>query len=302
MWVGACFLCAIAFLFASAAELRDEISYESRPFVFGYILFVSTICGSGLLTSHARLGRKQPGFHAAMTMLYLVGLGVFVFASLPRVPQAREAARRSQCNNNMKQIGLALFKFEEAHMALPRASAGDPPVSWRVVVLPFLDGKERFDQYDRALPWDDPKNELVAQRQFEPLMCPSHHPPLTDSLKRYFTDYVMLTGLGTVSPGDRDIRRRDLTDGATNTALVVEATGLNVVWTEPRDFDTARQPIGINLKGKEPKESPGMMSSYHRAGGHLLMGDGTVRFLNEKVDPRVLRKLTTIDGGEVFDE
>ena len=175
-------------------------------------------------------------------------------------------------------------------------------MSWRVTVLPYMEYPFHFQKYDRSVPWDDSKNDALAQTTLDGYLCPSRQDPQQDSRQRKFTDFVMLTGPGTVSPGDRAIHTRDFTDGDANTAVIVEATGLNVVWTEPRDFDTARQPIGINLKGKEPKESPGMMSSYHRGGGHMVMGNGSVRFINEKIDPRILRKLTTIDGGEKLDD
>lgn len=305
LWSGACVICAIAFWYAAALATLGNMSPESQPFVVGYILFVGSVCGAGFVTSFARLDKGRSDLRAGVAILCLIGLGGLVLVSLPAVPSAREAARRSQCRNNLRQIGLALHNFEDEYQALPRAAAGDPPVSWRVAVLPFqndLNGKQVFDQYDQSLPWDDPKNELVARQPRSELMCPSRRLPSKDSRERNYTDYVMLTGPGTVSSDDREIRSRDLTDGSANTAMVVEATGLNVVWTEPRDFDTARQPIGINLKGKEPKDSPGMMSSYHRAGGHMLMGDGSAWFINEKIDPRVLKKLTTIDGGDKFDD
>lgn len=300
MWMLCAWIAGIFFIGAMSADANGSIAYESASFVFGYLAFVGFVCVLGTIISHLRMHRSQRGTHA-LAAFSLLAIGYLIFMSLPRVSMPREATRRSACRNILKQVGLALFKFEDANNALPRASAGDPPVSWRVTTLPFLEGQKLFEQYDQTLPWDDRKNELVAKLPFEAFMCPSRV-GRQDLKERKFTDYIMLIGPGTVSPGDRDIQRHDITDGKANTALVVEATGLNVVWTEPRDFDTARQPIGINLKGKEPKESPGMMSSYHREGGHMVMGDGSVRFLNEKIDPRILRKLTTIDGGEKLDD
>lgn len=291
-----------ALLAAGDAATHDMIRFESRPFVFGYILFVGIICALGAVITHFRLRRAKRGSDAMLVLFSLLGLGGFIFLMLPQVPMAREAARRSQCRNNLKQIGVALHNFHDSHNHFPQATTGDPPVSWRVTLLPYLDGKQIFDQYDQSMPWDDPQNEPVARNLRSELICPSRKLPWKDSRERNYTDYVMLTGPGTVSPPERAVQLRDFADGSANTAMVVEATGLNVVWTEPRDFETARQPIGMNLKGKEPKDSPGMMSSYHRAGGHMLMGDGTAWFINEKINPRVLKKLTTIDGGEKFDE
>ncbi len=302
MWTIGCLISAFSFIWAVDASQHFKISETSAPFVLGYIVFVGFVCALGTMVSHVRLHRDQRASHAATVFFCLIGLGLLVLALLPHVPMAREAARRSQCKNNMKQIALALFKFEDQHKHLPKAAEGNPPVSWRVAALPFMEGHKLFDQYDKSASWDDSKNEPVARYQFSSLMCPSRRFPDRDSRERFFTDYLMLSGPGTMSPGDRSVRVRDFTDGEANTAMIVEATGQNVVWTEPRDFDTSRQPIGVNLKGKEPLESPGLMSSYHRGGGHLLTGDGSVRFISEKMDPRILKKLSTIDGGERIDE
>ena len=112
----------------------------------------------------------------------------------------------------------------------------------------------------------------------------------------------MVTGPGSFSAGTRSIVPHDIKDGAANTLAVVEASGLNVVWTEPRDFDVARQPVGVNLKGLGRTDSPGLMSSYHQAGAQGAFADGSVRFINENIDPRVLKALTTIDSGDVVKE
>jgi hypothetical protein len=296
VWIAGCAVAGIGFISALAADARGQIAWVFRPFVFGYILFVGFVCFLGLIFSHRRADRVEHSSHR-IALCSLLFLGLLIYAKLPRVPVARDAARQSQCRNNLRQIGLSFENFEDLHGLRPRSAGGDPPVSWRVQMLPFVDGQRLFDQYDQTVAWDHAKNEPVARQQFKPLLCPSD-PQITDGRQRVCTGYVMITGKGTVSPGDRVIRRSDFKDGASNTAVVVEAAGLKVVWTEPRDFSVDRQPIGINLKGQKPTESPGMMSSYHRGGGYMLMGDGTVIFVNENIDPRVLRALTTIDGGE----
>ena len=83
--------------------------------------------------------------------------------------------------------------------------------------------------------------------------------------------------------------------------MFVEAVGLNIVWTEPRDADVSRVPIGVNLKGTGKTDSPGLMSSYHQVNGGramMVLADGSVRFINQSIDPHALKSLTTIAGGE----
>ncbi len=115
---------------------------------------------------------------------------------------------------------------------------------------------------------------------------------------RYFTDYAMLTGRGAFSLPNNPIRKRDVGDGLSNTLAVTEASGLNIVWTEPRDAETDSQTIGINLAGDEHSESRGIASSRHPNGAHVLFADGSVKLLDENIDPQVLKALPTIGGDE----
>ena len=108
----------------------------------------------------------------------------------------------------------------------------------------------------------------------------------------------MPTGPRTVGESSTGTMIQSMTDGTSNTLLVVEACGAQIVWTEPRDVDVAAQPTGINLKGAKPQQSAGWLSSYHSHGTQVLMGDGSVKFLSQRTDPSVLKKLATKDGGE----
>ena len=63
-------------------------------------------------------------------------------------------------------------------------------------------------------------------------------------------------------------------------------------------MDVSAQPTGINLKGDAPGHSAGWLSSYHAGGTQVLMADGSVRFISENIDPTLMQKLATVDGGE----
>jgi prepilin-type processing-associated H-X9-DG protein len=79
--------------------------------------------------------------------------------------------------------------------------------------------------------------------------------------------------------------------------LVVEACGKEIIWTEPRDLPLEETPVGINLPGEKPLTSAGLFSSYHRQGAHVLMADGSVRYLSDRTSPEVLEAILTADGG-----
>ena len=240
---------------------------------------------------------------------------------------SREASRRAQCKYNLKQIRIAINNYQDAYeTALPPSAAGTPPVSWRVLLLPLLGEPKRpyvempghptlqkyhpsLDdklyreklarcEYDLKIPWDASPNAQLAQRDLYASFyrCPSNPYP-QDTQGRWYTAYSVPTGPRTMSSIKVGDRFGNVTDGLSNTLLVVEACGAQIVWTEPRDVDIGL-PAGINLKGGKLGHSAGWLSSHHQGGTTVLLADGSVKFLSEHLDPELLRKLANIDDGE----
>ncbi|MEX0700713.1 MAG: DUF1559 domain-containing protein [Planctomycetales bacterium] len=253
----------------------------------------------GCIVSAARLKRQGRAGWALAAML--VGSGsVAVTCLLPAISRAGAAARRSTCKSNIRSLGVAMHDWYDQHDRLPDvdcAAEGSPPVSWRVAILPLVGQAALRGRYDDAKPWNDSANLEIARDGSNGWFCPSNYNPLDDHGRR-FSAYVMVTGPRTVAPGGKGLSFREITDGLSNTLLLVEAAGLNVVWTEPRDFDAATQPIGVNLPGGSPGHSPGLLSSYHGGGANAVFGDHSVHFVLDDTDPRVLEALTTATGGE----
>jgi prepilin-type processing-associated H-X9-DG protein len=89
-----------------------------------------------------------------------------------------------------------------------------------------------------------------------------------------------------------------MADGLTNTMLLGEACGLNIVWNEPRDIEVGTLPAGVNLSGKTPGTSDGWLSSYHLDSANVAFADGSTRTISKKIDPKILKALTTVDGDD----
>ena len=103
----------------------------------------------------------------AVVGMFIVCGGILVALLLPAVQAAREAARRAQASNNLKQIGIALHNYHDTFNSFPPSVVSDengrPLYSGRVLLLPFLEQKPLYDQFDLTQPWDSPANQAVSQ-------------------------------------------------------------------------------------------------------------------------------------------
>jgi len=185
-------------------------------------------------------------------------IGILIALLLPAVQSAREAARRTQCNNNMKQIGLAILNYESAHKVFPPGgitnSTGCKLVaanwtdynmaSWTVMILPFLDNQPRYDEYNidgTFAPTWRIKGAVNHPKQFQPnaaFECPSDP---RSGRQWPLNNYFACQGGGPVAaceatsdPGRKifhngmfyansRVKFKDLGDGASGTLMVGES-------------------------------------------------------------------------------
>jgi prepilin-type processing-associated H-X9-DG protein len=213
---------------------------------------------------------------------------VVIALLVPSVRSSWEASRRVQCVNNLKQIALAMHNYHAATNAFPRPAIldekGKPLLSWRVAILPYIDQKELYDKFKRDEPWDSPHNKSLLKE-----MPPTYGCPIRTAAEPFTTTYRVLVGQGALFERDQDIGVADVTDGTSNTIMVVEAKEA-VPWTKPDDlsFDPAAVP------------SLGGAGSSHPGGFNASMADGSVRFFKSTINLNTFRALITRAGGEVI--
>ncbi len=233
--------------------------------------------------------RRSSGSNTGIIVAVVVGIGalsipviaILIALLLPAVQQAREAARRSQCKSNLKQIGLALHNYHDAYGAFPPAyvvdEQGTPLYSWRVLILPYLDQLPLYASFDLTQAWDSPANEHLLYSMPQTYRCPSS----TENDGTY-TAYSGVFAPDSIFQGDQPVRLAEITDGASNTIMVGEAEDAEIPWSAPEDVDvTVFQQIN---------ESGGF-SSHHFGGVQFLFADGRVSFISEDIDFQTLQNL-----------
>ncbi len=208
--------------------------------------------------------------------------------ALPAVQKVREAAARSQSQNNLKQIGLAMHNYDSAYASFPAAAIADkqgkPLLSWRVAVLPYIEQDALYKQFKLDEPWDSDHNKKLI-----PLMPKTYMDPRADAPAGQ-TIYKVFTGKNTVFAGPKGRQITSITDGASNTILAA-AGGDPVVWTKPDD-------IPFDLEKPVPdlsKPSPNLL---------VLFADGSVRVIRLDKKPKadldkMLKLLIQPDDGQV---
>jgi prepilin-type N-terminal cleavage/methylation domain-containing protein/prepilin-type processing-associated H-X9-DG protein len=135
-----------------------------------------------------RVTRPLHGFTLVELLVVITIIGLLIALLLPAVQAAREAARRMQCQNNLKQVALAILNYESAHKMLPAggirmpsSSAYQIGVAWWMRILPFVENATTADQWDYSKGgWtDNPSMDLLKNQHFSYISCPSSTLPNT---------------------------------------------------------------------------------------------------------------------------
>jgi hypothetical protein len=201
--------------------------------------------------------------------------------------KVREAAARTQSQNNLKQLALAMHNYHDVTGAFPANAIydkdGKPLLSWRVMLLPYLDQNELYKQFKLDEAWDSPHNKkLIAKipKTFQAPAAKPKHP--------YGTIYQAFVGNGAIFEGKKGIRFVDITDGTSNTIMFVEAAN-DVPWTKPED-----------LPFDPDKALPKVGGLYSTPGFNAAFCDGSVRYISGNIKESTLKKYITRNGGEVI--
>lgn len=194
---------------------------------------------------------------------------------------------RSQAMNKLKQIALAMHNFADVKTHFPdaatRDSKGKALLSWRVQILPYLDdaGDALYKEFKLDEPWDSEHNKKLIDRMPEVFNLPGSKAAAGK------TCVLLPIGDATVVPKGQGLSIRKITDGTSNTFLIVEADDAHAVpWTAPDDlkFDAEKPTAGIG--------------GHYGEGFLVVMCDGSVQFIAAGTPDETVRALFTPSGGE----
>lgn len=221
---------------------------------------------------------------AVLVVALLVCPGILIALLLPAVQAARTAARRAQSSNNLKQIALAMHNYHDVHGTFPPAvvtdADGKPLYSGRVLLLPYIEQVQLYNAFNKDEPWNSPSNQALSQQMIKVFQDPASTSAIPGQ-----TDYVFVTGTGTMFEGDKATKMMEVTDGTSNTMMIVEMKGSGINWAEPRDLDLSNPTL--------------LPPGNYPMGNNTAFADGSVRFMSNSTPPPTVRAAATKSGGEV---
>ncbi|MCR9116066.1 MAG: DUF1559 domain-containing protein [bacterium] len=271
---------------------------------------------------------NRAGFTLVELLVVIAIIGILIALLLPAVQAAREAARRTQCVNQLKQLGLATHNHHDTRRALPPGwtgpandAEGEPGWGWSAHTLPYMEKTNLHDLCNLNLAITNSANLTARETILPDFRCPSDASSqetfALGSVTVAASNYVGVFGNEEIEDDPSNgngmffhnskLAFRDVTDGLSNTFLIGErsskidhSTWVGVV--TGADEAMARVVGATDHHPNDPHAHFDDFSSWHPTGVNFLLTDGSVRFVSDTIDLTTYYSLATRSGGEVISE
>jgi hypothetical protein len=201
---------------------------------------------------------------------------------------AANQAENTVVKNHLKQLALAMHNYHDVYKRFPPAAIRDAEgrtlLSWRVALLPFIEENKLYQQFHLDEPWDSPHNKPLIEKMPDTL-----RPRSATVRAEGKTTLLVPVGKQTIFGPPEGVPIREITDGTTNTILIVDADEAHaVVWTKPDD---------LNVDGVDAKQA---VFGTRKDGVLCTFADGHVQRLDPKITADLVHALLTRNGGEAI--
>ncbi|MCA9088907.1 MAG: DUF1559 domain-containing protein [Planctomycetaceae bacterium] len=278
---------------------------------------------------------RRSAFTAIELLVVIAIIAILIALLLPAIQQAREAARRSTCSNNLMQLGIAMHAYHHAHHTLPpgtidasgpvKSDAQGYKLSWIVQLLPYLDEANAYNRFDFTRGAFDQPDAMLVAYGVPILQCPSAAGASGYAGCHHDTEAPIDTSNNGVLYLNSRTRLRDVTDGTRHTLMLGELGG-QMSWIQG-DRNTLRNIGDFNNPGGEsfqiftrnyydPQPAPeplnpdsevktdplltvGTFGSAHGAAANFCFVDGSVRVISCYVDSAILQRIAHRADGEL---
>jgi len=265
-------------------------------------------------------GKGRPGFTLVELLVVIAIIGILVALLLPAIQAAREAARRTECNNNLKQMGLAVHSYHDVYKRMPPFAVQDSNNrwGWPVLIMPFMELQPTYDLLGAAethqmktLGSATPEIKALLSSEIDAYRCPSDvggktNPNFgTNNNGDYGTSsYGMSLAVGRLGFGSGTQGGfQEILDGLSHTFLIGEKSlvkrtdirSVGAIWVGRRKSGaslgfTTRHPPNTPYAGDwpccghDPRATRGNALSLHPGGLNIALCDGSVTFISEDIE------------------